>query len=55
MDFYMKEDKEIIVDVNLNGGIAILTSIKHKSGSDRIFEFFEISKILNSASRLVFP
>ena len=32
------EDKEIIDDVNLNGGKAILTSNRHKSGSDRIFE-----------------
>ena len=35
------EDKEIIDDVNLNGGKAILTSKKHKTGSDRIFECFE--------------
>jgi len=35
------EDKEIIDDVNLNGGKAILTSTKHKTGSDRIFECFE--------------
>ena len=35
------EDKEIIDDVNLNGGKAILTSKTHKTGSDRIFECFE--------------
>ena len=36
------EDKNILDDVNLNGGKAILTSNKHKTGSDRIFECFEI-------------
>ncbi len=35
------EDKEIIDDVHSNGGNAILTSKKHKTGSDRIFECFE--------------
>jgi len=35
------EDKAIIDEVNLNGGKAILTSKKHKTGSDRIFECFE--------------
>lgn len=35
------EDKEILEDVNSNGGKAILTSNKHKTGSDRIFECFE--------------
>jgi len=35
------EDKEIMEDVNLNGGKAILTSKRHKTGSDRIFECFE--------------
>ena len=35
------EDKEISEDVKLNGGKAILTSNKHKTGSDRIFECFE--------------
>ena len=35
------EDKEIIDDVNLNGGKAILTSKEHKTGSDRIYECFE--------------
>ena len=35
------EDKEIVEDVKLNGGKAILTSNRHKTGSDRIFECFE--------------
>ena len=35
------EDKEILDDVRLNGGKAILTSNQHKTGSDRIFECFE--------------
>jgi 3-deoxy-manno-octulosonate cytidylyltransferase (CMP-KDO synthetase) len=35
------EDKEILDDVYLNGGKAILTSNKHKTGSDRIYECFE--------------
>ena len=35
------EDKEILEDVNSNGGKAILTNNKHKTGSDRIFECFE--------------
>ena len=34
-------DKEILDDVNLNKGKAILTSNNHKTGSDRIFECFE--------------
>ncbi len=41
------EDKEIIDDVNLNGGKAILTSKKHKTGSDRIFECFEKLDLIN--------
>ena len=40
------EDKEIIDDVNLNGGKAILTSNKHKTGSDRIFECYEKLNLL---------
>ena len=32
------EDQEIIDDVQKNGGQAILTSNKHKTGTDRIFE-----------------
>ncbi len=35
------EDEEILEDVNSNGGKAILTNNKHKTGSDRIFECFE--------------
>ena len=35
------EDKEILDDVHLNGGKAILTSNQHKTGSDRIFECYE--------------
>ena len=32
------EDQEIIDDVSRNGGQAILTSNKHKTGTDRIYE-----------------
>ena len=32
------EDQEIIEDVNKNGGESILTSNKHKTGTDRIYE-----------------
>ena len=39
--FVATEDKEILDDVSLNGGKAIITSNKHKTGSDRIFECFE--------------
>ena len=39
--FVATEDKEILEDVNLNGGKAILTNNKHKTGSDRIFECYE--------------
>ncbi len=35
------EDKEIIEDVEKNGGRAILTSNQHKSGTDRIHEVLE--------------
>ena len=35
------EDKEIVEDVEKNGGKAILTSKNHKTGSDRIFECFQ--------------
>ena len=35
------EDKEILDDVNLNGGKAVLTSNIHKTGTDRIQECFE--------------
>ena len=35
------EDKVIVNEVNRNGGKAILTSKKHKSGTDRIWEAFQ--------------
>ena len=35
------EDKEIFDDVKQNGGQAILTK-KHKTGTDRIYEAFEM-------------
>ena len=35
------EDKEILDDVNLNGGKAVLTKNTHKTGTDRIHECFE--------------
>ena len=35
------QDNEIMNEVKKNGGEAILTSNKHKSGSDRIFEGFK--------------
>ncbi len=41
------EDKEILDDVKLNGGNAILTSNKHKTGSDRIFECYEKLNLKN--------
>ena len=41
------EDKEILEDVNLNGGKAILTSNQHKTGSDRIFECYEKLNLLD--------
>tara|TARA_Y100000816_G_C26075734_1_gene566225 strand:- start:397 stop:1131 length:735 start_codon:yes stop_codon:yes gene_type:complete len=39
--FVATEDKEILEDVNQNGGQAILTSNQPKSGTDRIFEAFK--------------
>ena len=36
------EDQEIIDDVKSNGGNAILTSKNHKTGTDRIYEAFNI-------------
>ena len=36
------EDKEILNDVKKNGGNAILTSRKHKTGTDRIYEAFTL-------------
>jgi len=38
------EDQEIIDDVQKNGGQAILTSNKHKTGTDRIFEALNLLK-----------
>ena len=35
------EDQEIVDDVKKNGGQAILTSNRHKTGTDRIFECFK--------------
>ena len=35
------EDQEIINDVKNNGGNAILTSNKHKTGTDRIYEAYQ--------------
>ena len=35
------EDQEIVDDVKNNGGNAILTSNKHKTGTDRIYEAFQ--------------
>ena len=43
------EDKEIMEDINLNGGKAILTSKRHKTGSDRIFECFEKLDLIDIA------
>ena len=34
------EDYEILNDVKKNGGKAIITSNKHKTGTDRIYECF---------------
>jgi 3-deoxy-manno-octulosonate cytidylyltransferase (CMP-KDO synthetase) len=41
------EDQEIINDVLKNGGRAILTNKKHKTGTDRIFEAYEKLNIKN--------
>ena len=38
------EDQEIADDVKSNGGNAILTSQKHKTGTDRIYEAFNLLK-----------
>ena len=35
------EDQEIVNDVKNNGGNAILTSNKHKTGTDRIYEAYQ--------------
>ena len=36
------EDKEILEDVKKNGGNAIITSKNHKTGTDRIYEAYQI-------------
>ncbi len=41
------EDQEIVNDVKKNGGKAILTSNKHKTGTDRIYEAYEQLKLDN--------
>ena len=41
------EDQEIINDVKNNGGNAILTSDKHKTGTDRIYEAYQQLKLDN--------
>ena len=45
------EDQEIIDDVHKNGGQAILTNNKHKTGTDRIFE--ALNKIESKGIELV--
>ena len=41
------ENQEIIDDVKKNGGEAVLTSNKHNSGTDRIYEALQKTKIPN--------
>ena len=41
------EDQEIVNDVKNNGGNAILTSDKHKTGTDRIYEAYQKLKLDN--------
>ena len=41
------EDQEIVNDVKKNGGKAILTSNKHKTGTDRIYEAYLKLKLDN--------
>lgn len=41
------EDQEIVNDVKNNGGNAILTSNKHKTGTDRIYEAYQKLKLDN--------
>tara|TARA_Y100000591_G_C21654850_1_gene604769 strand:- start:107 stop:841 length:735 start_codon:yes stop_codon:yes gene_type:complete len=50
--FVAAEDQEIIDDVKKNGGQAILTSNKHKTGTDRIYE--ALKKLGKSDIELVF-
>ena len=49
--FVATEDQEIIDDVKQNGGQAILTEKKHKTGTDRIYE--AVKKINNSDVELI--
>ncbi len=42
------EDKEIMEDVKKNGGQAIMTDNKHKTGTDRIFEALQKINISNT-------
>ena len=41
------EDQEIVDDVKKNGGKAILTSNKHKTGTDRIYDAYQQLKLDN--------
>jgi 3-deoxy-manno-octulosonate cytidylyltransferase (CMP-KDO synthetase) len=41
------ENTEIVEDVTMNGGRAILTSKEHKTGTDRIYEAFKKMKFNN--------
>ena len=41
------EDEAILDDIKLNGGKGIITSNKHKTGTDRIFEAYEKLNIKN--------
>ena len=41
------EDQEIIDDVKLNGGNAVLTNNKHKTGTDRIYEALQKINLIN--------
>ena len=41
------EDQEIIEDITINGGKAVITSNKHKTGTDRIFEAYKKLNIKN--------
>ncbi|WP_428079346.1 3-deoxy-manno-octulosonate cytidylyltransferase [Candidatus Pelagibacter sp.] len=41
------EDQEIVDDVKSNGGQAILTSSKHKTGTDRIYEAYQKLNLVN--------
>ena len=41
------EDQEIVNDVKNNGGNAILTSNKHQTGTDRIFEAYQKLNLVN--------